>query len=299
MFPLMIYIGICNVPSWVPSHSIFTGLMLYWKINSLDLSLASQFPTSGLGKTHIWISEKIQVAKQRWQWQPTPVLLPGKSHGRRSPVDCSPWGRWESDMTERLHFHFSLSWIGEGNGIPLQCSCMENPRDGGAWWAAVSGVAQSRTWLKQLSSSSSIGSKWLTLNWEAIMFQKQSLAFLLLHDFFYVFICKWGLGNKYQEENSILELTKRTQFLPLSPMEVLMLLVKLILKVFSTVFSFQPKEETTVHKDFHQDFCSLFIKEFCFIFRISHCFKPFFTMEVKTDVEILGHTWRKETPLLL
>ena len=58
-------------------------------------------------------------------------------------------------MTERLHFHFSLSCIGEGNGNPLQCSCLENPRDRGAWWAAVSGVAQSRTRLKQLSSSSS------------------------------------------------------------------------------------------------------------------------------------------------
>ena len=59
------------------------------------------------------------------------------------------------EMTEGLHFHFSLSCIGEGNGNPLQCSCLENPRDGGAWWAAVSGVAQSRTRLKQLSSSSS------------------------------------------------------------------------------------------------------------------------------------------------
>ena len=58
-------------------------------------------------------------------------------------------------MTERLHFHFSLSWNGERNGNPLQCSCLENPRDGGAWWAAVYGVAQSRTRLKRLSSSSS------------------------------------------------------------------------------------------------------------------------------------------------
>ena len=58
-------------------------------------------------------------------------------------------------MTERLHFHFSLSCIGEGNGNPLQCSCLENPRDGGGWWAAVYGVAQSWTWLKRLSSSSS------------------------------------------------------------------------------------------------------------------------------------------------
>ena len=66
----------------------------------------------------------------------------------------SPWGRKESDMTEQLHFYFSLSCIGEGNGSPLQCSCLENPRDGGAWWAAVYGVAQSWTRLKQLSSSS-------------------------------------------------------------------------------------------------------------------------------------------------
>ena len=92
---------------------------------------------------------------RRRQWHPTPVLLPGKSHGWRSLVGCSPWGCLESDTTERLHFHFSLSRIGEGNGNPLQCSCLENPRDGGAWWVAVSGVTQSRTRLKQLSSSSS------------------------------------------------------------------------------------------------------------------------------------------------
>ena len=79
------------------------------------------------------------------QWQPTPGLLPGKSQGQRSLVGCSPWGHYESDATERLHFHFSLSCIGEGNGNPLQCSCLENPRDGAAWWAAVCGVAQSRT----------------------------------------------------------------------------------------------------------------------------------------------------------
>ena len=90
----------------------------------------------------------------RRQWQPTPVLLPGKSHGWRSLIGFSPWGREESDMTERLHFYFSLSCIGEGNGNPLQCSCLENPRDRGAWWAAVYGVAQSWTRLKWLSSIS-------------------------------------------------------------------------------------------------------------------------------------------------
>ena len=92
--------------------------------------------------------------RRRW-WHPTPVLLPGKSRGWRSLVGCGPWGREESDTTERLPFHFSLSCIGEGNGNPLQCSRLENPRDGGAWWAAVYGVAQSQTRLKWFSSSSS------------------------------------------------------------------------------------------------------------------------------------------------
>ena len=91
----------------------------------------------------------------RRQWHPTSVLLPGKSHAQRSLVGCSPWGRKESGTTEQLHFHFSLSRIGEGHGNPLQCSCLENPRDGRAWWAAICGVAQSRTRLKRLSSSSS------------------------------------------------------------------------------------------------------------------------------------------------
>ena len=85
---------------------------------------------------------------RRKGWHPTPVLLPGKSHGERNLVGCSPWGRYELDTTERLHFHFSLSCIGEGNGNPLQCSCLENPRDRGAWWAAVCWVTQSQTRLK-------------------------------------------------------------------------------------------------------------------------------------------------------
>ena len=95
--------------------------------------------------------------RQQWRrrWHPTPVLLPGKSHGRRSLVGCSPWGCEALDTTERLHFQFSLSCIGEGNGNPLQCSCLENSRDEGAWWAALCGVAQSRTRLKRLSNSSS------------------------------------------------------------------------------------------------------------------------------------------------
>ena len=93
------------------------------------------------------------------QWQPTPVHLSGKSHGRRSLVGCSPWGLWELETTEWLHFQFSLSCIGEGNSNPPQCSCLENPRDGRAWWAAVYGVTRSRTLLKWLSSSSSSSMK--------------------------------------------------------------------------------------------------------------------------------------------
>ena len=102
------------------------------------------------------------VQCRRRHWQPTPALLPGNSHGWRSLEGCSPWGREVLDATERLHFHFSLSCIGGGNVNPLQGSCLENLRDGGAWWAAVYGVAQSRTWLKWLSSSSSstMSQKW-------------------------------------------------------------------------------------------------------------------------------------------
>ena len=103
------------------------------------------------------------VLKLRRQWHPPPVLLPGKSHGRRSLVGYSLWGRKESDMTEPLHF-LKLRGIstlnGEGNGNPLQCSCLENPRDREAWWAALYGVAQSQTRLKRLSSSSSSSSTW-------------------------------------------------------------------------------------------------------------------------------------------
>ena len=92
--------------------------------------------------------------------------MPGKSHGWRSLGGWSPWGRNESDTTERLHFHFSLSCIGEGSGNPLRCSCLENPRDGGAWWAAIYGVAQSRTRLKRLSSSTYGCDSWTIKNAE-------------------------------------------------------------------------------------------------------------------------------------
>ena len=106
-----------------------------------------------------WEAFKIQTLHlicnmhRRRQWHPHSSTLAWKIPWTEEPIGCSPWGLEESDTTERPHFHFSLSCIG-GNGNPLQCSCLENPRDGGAWWAAVYGVAQSRTRLKWLSSSS-------------------------------------------------------------------------------------------------------------------------------------------------
>ena len=139
---------------------------------------------------HCWAG---QISSWLWphgrrQWHPTPVLLSGKSRGWRSRVGCSPWGREESDTTKWLHFRFSLSHIGEGNGNPLQCACLENPRDGGAWWAAIYGVAQSRTWLKRLSSSSSWphvlgrpGVLWIRVG--QVEKRKQSLSNLIPRDF--------------------------------------------------------------------------------------------------------------------
>ena len=129
------------------------------------------------GSIYIW----------RRQWHPTPVLLPGKSHGRMSLLGYSPWGREKSDMTEWLHFHFSLSCIEEGNGNPLQRSCLENPRDGGAWWVAVYGITQSWTRLMRLSSSSSSNgvlhffeSVYLSLYFIFIIFS----LFFRLHNFY-------------------------------------------------------------------------------------------------------------------
>ena len=106
-----------------------------------------------------WFQTVLQINSNQnsivLKWQPTPVFLPGESQGRGSLVGCSPWGLQKSDTTELLHFHFSVSCGGEGNGNPLQCSCLENPRDWGVWWAAIYGVTQSQTRLQRLSSSSS------------------------------------------------------------------------------------------------------------------------------------------------
>ena len=93
-----------------------------------------------------WIIHFLSANGQRRQWHPTPVFLPGKSHGLRSLVGCSPWGRKELDTIERLDFHFSLSCIGEGNGNPLQCSCLENPRDGAGWLPSMGSHRVGHDW---------------------------------------------------------------------------------------------------------------------------------------------------------
>ena len=145
-----------SLPSTL-THSI-TDYFLHcsWQIKLYLASYSDRKHSTNQGigwyTAQLFVSSNLCI--RRRQWHPTPVLLPGKSHGWRSLVGCSPWGREES--TERLHFHFSLSCIREGNGNPLQCFCLENPMDGGALWAAVYGVAQSRTWLMWLSSSSNL-----------------------------------------------------------------------------------------------------------------------------------------------
>ena len=143
------------------------------------------------------------------QWHLTPVLLPGKSHGWRSLVGYSPWGRW----TQWFHFHFSLSCIGEGNGNPLQCSCLENPRDSRAWWAAIYGVTHSRTRLKWLSSRKAISASkveirrgfslcmCLTLdpNHPSALFPWTCLInMIMLWEFIQNNICKWSVSATCQ-----------------------------------------------------------------------------------------------------
>ena len=126
-------------PSAVTPQALTTMNLLFVSMDLPVLDLSYKWNRIACGLLYVCHS-----VSWRRQWHPIPVLLPGKSHGRRSLVACRPWGREESDLTERLHFHFSLLCIGEGNGNPLQHSCLENPRDG---------VAQSRTRLKWLSSS--------------------------------------------------------------------------------------------------------------------------------------------------
>ena len=141
-------------------HSFQQGFLKTWFLlqRTTHIGVCYMFVSWRALIDYLWSSHLLSEKAMA----PHSSTLAWKIHGRRSLVGCSPWGHEESDTTERLHFHFLLSCIGEGNGNPLQYSCLENPRDGGAWWAAVYWVAQSRTWLKRLSSSSSILE--LTLN---------------------------------------------------------------------------------------------------------------------------------------
>ena len=139
----------------------------------------ARLQTMGLLRVgHDWVISLSLFTFMHWRrkWQPTPVFLPGESQGHWSLVGCSPWGRWELDTTQCLHFHFSLSCIGEGNGNPLQCSCLENPRGIGAWWAAVHGshrvghdwndlaaAAAAETYFSGLLSTSPDGQHWKQL----------------------------------------------------------------------------------------------------------------------------------------
>ena len=129
----------CTLPN--PFWSVCYGLCVFPKSFSVDLYPWEKCSPSLNGRRNRKHSCSCFLpcylvlttqADQRRQWHLTAVLLPGKSHGQRSLMGWSPWDRWESDMTEQLHFQFSLLCIGEGNGNPLQCSCLENPRDGGA-----------------------------------------------------------------------------------------------------------------------------------------------------------------------
>ena len=98
---------------------------------------------------------RVLICSSEKAMAPHSSTLAWKIPWTEEPGRLQSWGCWGSDTTEQLHFHFSLSCTGEGNGNPPPCSCLESPRDGGAWWAAVYGVAQNRTRLKRLSSSSS------------------------------------------------------------------------------------------------------------------------------------------------
>ena len=134
-----------NIQDWCPLGS--TGL----------ISLLSKGLSRVFSSTTVWSALSLLYGLYRLPWQD-----PVRSQKAREPDVLYPrvslQGHRESDMTEWLHFHFSLSCTGEGNGNPLQYSCLENPRDRGSWWAAVYGVTQSQTRLKRLSSSSSSSS---------------------------------------------------------------------------------------------------------------------------------------------
>ena len=156
--------------------------VLTWKIHWMEEPGGLQSMGS-LWVGHGWATSLSLFTFLYWrrQRQPTPEFLHGKSHGQRSLVGCSPWGCYESGTTEQLHFHFSLSCIGEGNGHPLQCSRLENPRNRGAWWAAVYVVAKSQTWLRRLSSSSSVYQSPVSFELKMGICETDELQFLYCH----------------------------------------------------------------------------------------------------------------------
>ena len=151
--------GVCGIRLKIDGKGLWHGIYKFRSVAQSCPTLCDPMDCSTTG---------LPVYHQLPEFTQTPVLLPGKSHGRRSLVGCSPWGHEELDTTRRLHFHFSLSCIREGNGNPLQCSCLENPRDEGAWWAAVYGVTQSQTWLKRLSSSNWISNNQILVLWSSL-----------------------------------------------------------------------------------------------------------------------------------
>ena len=129
-------------PSW---------LTLPLKRNSCFLLTSPDTSFPFAGSYHDW--RRLSGGSEK-AMAPHSSTLAWKIPWTEEPGGLQSMGSQRVNTTERLPCHFSLSCIGEGNGNPPQCSCLQNPRDGGAWWAAVYGVAQSRTWLKRLSSSS-------------------------------------------------------------------------------------------------------------------------------------------------
>ena len=165
--------GFSRQEYWSGCHFLLQGIFLtqgsnwgylHWQVYSLPLS--HQGTLSGTLGGRKWevvlkrrslvelFKEIARLSNTEKPMAPHSSTFAWKIPWMEEPGRLQSMGSLESDTTERLHFHFSLSCIGEGNGNPLQCSCLENPRDGEAWWGAISGVAQSRTRLKQLSSSS-------------------------------------------------------------------------------------------------------------------------------------------------
>ena len=138
---------LCNKYCMASNVSIWSKLVLSG-VSMANVKLRST-------EINLWFEHDSTLTSLEKEMAPHSSTLAWRIPWRKSLVGYSPWGRKDSDMTEWLHFHFSLSCIGEGNVNSLQCSCLENSRDGGAWWAAIYGVAQSRTQLKRLSSSSS------------------------------------------------------------------------------------------------------------------------------------------------